>query len=112
MGEVMQMLKHAEGAVSAPQNLKVAGVQIVGVEQAHGATLLQDWKGLSAGKPVALVFGNEVTGVSEEALALCDACVEIPQFRAKHSFNISVGVWEGVRDLVEDRSTYRVARPF
>ncbi len=93
----------AESGPAAIAALKGAGYEIVGVEQAHGATLLQDWKGLSAGKPVALVFGNEVTGVSEEALSLCDACVEIPQFGAKHSFNISVAVgvvlWEAIREM-------------
>ena len=54
---------------------------------------LQDREGLSAGRAVALVFGNEVTGASDEVFAICDACVEIPRFGSKHSFNI--GVTEG-----------------
>lgn len=95
--------QQAESAPAALLDLKNSGYQIVGVEQAHGAMLLQHWEGLSAGKPIALVFGNEVTGVSDEALALCDACVEIPQFGAKHSFNISVAVgvilWEAIRAI-------------
>ncbi len=95
--------QHAESGHAALAKLKNAGCRIVGVEQTFGATMLQDWEAPSAGGPVALVFGNEVTGVSDEALALCDACVEIPQFGAKHSFNISVAVgvvlWEVVRGL-------------
>jgi tRNA G18 (ribose-2'-O)-methylase SpoU len=45
----------------------------------------------------ALVFGNEVHGVSQEAVALCDGCIEIPQLGTKHSLNISVSagiVWD------------------
>ena len=95
--------QQAESGPAAIEALKTAGCIIVGVEQAHGATLLQDWEGLFAGRPIALVFGNEVTGVSDKVLALCDACVEIPQFGAKHSFNISVAVgvvlWEAIRGL-------------
>lgn len=40
----------------------------------------------------ALIFGNEVSGVSEAALSLCDGAVEIPQFGTKHSLNISVSI--------------------
>ena len=52
---------------------------------------------------VALVFGNEVTGVNDEVLAAADGCIEIPQWGAKHSLNISVSVgivlWEMVRGI-------------
>jgi tRNA G18 (ribose-2'-O)-methylase SpoU len=37
-----------------------------------------------------LIFGNEVNGVSDEVMDLVDACIEIPQFGTKHSFNVSV----------------------
>ena len=43
-----------------------------------------------ADKKYALIFGNEVNGVSEEAMQLMDTCIEIPQFGTKHSFNIVV----------------------
>nr|GFC69608.1 hypothetical protein [Tanacetum cinerariifolium] len=42
-----------------------------------------------AGRPLALVLGNEVFGVDDEVLALCDAAVEIPQLGTKHSLNVS-----------------------
>jgi tRNA G18 (ribose-2'-O)-methylase SpoU len=52
-------------------------------------------------KALAFVFGNEVEGVSEEVLAICDGAVEIPQYGMKHSLNISVAaaivLWEMVR---------------
>jgi len=50
---------------------------------------------------IALIFGNEVSGVNDEAIKLADAGIEIPQWGAKHSLNISVTVgvvlWELVR---------------
>ncbi len=50
---------------------------------------------------MAFVFGNEVSGVDEETILMCDGCVEIPQLGMKHSLNISVAVgivlWEAVR---------------
>ncbi len=51
--------------------------------------------------PIALIFGNEVDGVDEQIIAQSIACVEIPQFGTKHSFNVSVSValvlWELLR---------------
>jgi tRNA G18 (ribose-2'-O)-methylase SpoU len=50
---------------------------------------------------LAVVFGNEVSGVDEAVLAICDGCIEIPQLGMKHSLNISVAagivLWELVR---------------
>ena len=61
---------------------------------------LPDFAGRFSG-PLAVVFGNEVSGVSEEALALCDGGIEIPQWGMKHSLNISIAagivLWELVR---------------
>ena len=53
------------------------------------------------GEKLAIVFGNEVEGVSEEVLACCHHCIEIPQFGTKHSLNVSVAagivLWELAR---------------
>jgi tRNA G18 (ribose-2'-O)-methylase SpoU len=50
---------------------------------------------------IAIVFGNEVSGVESGTLQVCDGCVEIPQFGMKHSLNIAtaagVVLWELVR---------------
>ncbi len=77
--------------------LKEEGYQIWAVEQAEGRTWLQDFKTVKNQK-IALVFGNEVTGVSNEIMALAHGAIEIPQFGTKHSLNVSVSmgivVWE------------------
>ena len=49
----------------------------------------------------ALVFGNEVYGVSQEAVARCHGCIEIPQLGTKHSLNISVSAGIVVWDLFQ-----------
>ena len=46
--------------------------------------------GFVENKKYALFFGNEVNGVSDEVMQKIDACIEIPQFGTKHSFNIVV----------------------
>jgi tRNA G18 (ribose-2'-O)-methylase SpoU len=50
-------------------------------------------------KKYALVFGNEVYGVSQDAVALCDGCLEIPQLGTKHSLNIAVSAGIVIWDL-------------
>ena len=78
------------------EKLKTENHHIVGVEQTENTTLLQNFE--NPNKKIALIFGNEVFGVSEEVINLCDECIEIPQFGTKHSLNISVSagivIWE------------------
>jgi len=73
----------------AIEQLKKAGYKIIAIEQAENSIILEDYIPEVSGK-TALVFGNEVTGVSESVMEIIDACVEIPQFGTKHSFNVSV----------------------
>jgi len=84
---------------TAISHLKEQGFTIIAVEQTHNSVWLQNYA-FQPNEKIALVFGNEVTGVSDEALALCDTVIEIPQFGAKHSLNISVAagvvLWEAV----------------
>jgi tRNA G18 (ribose-2'-O)-methylase SpoU len=79
------------------RELQEAGTQVWSVEQAQGATYLDQVK-LQPHTTYALVFGNEVMGVSQEVVSACDGVVEIPQFGSKHSLNISVSagilVWD------------------
>ena len=76
---------------------------VVGVEQAEKSTMLQDFKP-EAGKRYAFVFGNEVSGVSQEVMDLCDIALEIPQEGTKHSLNVSVSVgivlWDVFRRII------------
>jgi tRNA G18 (ribose-2'-O)-methylase SpoU len=57
---------------------------------------------------VAIVFGNEVSGVESDTLQCCDGCIEIPQFGMKHSLNIAtaagVVLWELVRNQLQTSS--------
>lgn len=73
----------------AIKQLKQEGKKIIAIEQATGSTLLHQYTP-QTDKSYALLFGNEVNGVSEEAMQLVDSCIEIPQFGTKHSFNIVI----------------------
>ncbi len=61
---------------------------IYAIEQVEGSVSLEHFKFEQS--KIALVFGNEVDGVSDEVLDLCNGCIEIPQFGSKHSLNVSV----------------------
>ena len=67
--------------------LKNKGYKIFAVEQVEGSQMLQDFK---FEPNTALIMGNEVEGVSEEALPYCDGALELPQEGTKHSLNVSV----------------------
>ncbi len=73
----------------AVQELRAKGYIIIAIEQAAGSIMLNEFEP-EPGKKYALIFGNEVNGVSEEVMSVIDHCIEIPQFGTKHSFNIVV----------------------
>ena len=81
----------------AVNQLKDEGYTVLSIEQVEGSTMLQDVE-LEENKKYAIVFGNEVKGVKQEVVDMCDGCIEIPQFGTKHSLNISVTagmvIWE------------------
>jgi tRNA G18 (ribose-2'-O)-methylase SpoU len=78
-----------EDVSDAINNLKSEGYKIIAIEQAENSTLLNNYQPDKSDK-YALIFGNEVNGVSDEAMKMIDTCIEIPQFGTKHSFNIVV----------------------
>jgi len=80
---------YASTVQEAIMQLKSEGKKIIAIEQAEGSTLLHQFEPQTV-ESYALIFGNEVHGVSEEAMHSIDACIEIPQFGTKHSFNIVV----------------------
>lgn len=80
------------------RQLEAEGYRVVGVEQTDESTLLQEFK-LAKEEKIALVFGNEVKGVSDEVIAALTESIEVPQFGTKHSLNISVCVGVVVWDL-------------
>ena len=69
--------------------LKNEGYTILAIEQVEGATMLDELK-VDDSKRYALVFGNEVAGVEQEVVDMCDGAIEIPQVGTKHSLNVSV----------------------
>lgn len=71
------------------EELKKENIKICSIEQAEKTTFLQDVPNLPKGK-YALIFGNEVDGVDQEAIDHSDYIIEIPQFGTKHSLNVSV----------------------
>jgi tRNA G18 (ribose-2'-O)-methylase SpoU len=80
--------------------LKSENVPVFAVEQVENAIFLQNFQ-VEKNKKYALVFGNEVYGVSQKAIELCDGSIEIPQLGTKHSLNISVSAGIVIWDLFQ-----------
>jgi len=81
--------KYFSETEAAVAELKNNGYKVYAVEQVENSILLPDYQP-AAGEKVALIFGNEVKGVQQSVIDLCDRAIEIPQYGTKHSFNISV----------------------
>jgi tRNA G18 (ribose-2'-O)-methylase SpoU len=82
---------YVEDATEAVKALQADGWQVWAVEQAENSTSLEQFHPNKNSK-IAVVFGNEVTGVADEVMDIVDGALEIPQFGTKHSLNISVCV--------------------
>jgi tRNA G18 (ribose-2'-O)-methylase SpoU len=80
------------------ETLQQQSVVVYAIEQVENATFLQDIT-VSETKKIALIFGNEVKGVSQEAIEKCNGCIEIPQLGTKHSLNIAVSAGIVIWDL-------------
>lgn len=82
--------------LEAVQQLQAAGYKVMAVEQVAGSEMLDAFE--PGEQPLALVFGNEVSGVDATVMAVVDGAIEIPQLGMKHSLNISVStgivVWD------------------
>lgn len=93
--------KYFSTTKDAIEQLKKDGYKVYAVEQVTGSVSLENISDFSLAK-IAFIFGNEVTGVDQQVISLCDGCVEIPQYGMKHSLNISVAagivLWEVVRN--------------
>jgi tRNA G18 (ribose-2'-O)-methylase SpoU len=83
--------KYFENTKDSINELRETGFKIYSVEQVENSISLENFIPDPKSK-YALVFGNEINGVSEEVIELSDASIEIPQYGTKHSFNISVSV--------------------
>lgn len=94
--------EYLKDVCDAIKKVKDENYKVYAVEQVENATFLQNF-GVLKEEKYALIFGNEVYGVSQTAIELCDGSIEIPQTGTKHSLNISVSagivVWEFFRKL-------------
>lgn len=93
--------KHFKTAIEAIEALRAEGYNIFSVEQAQDSYKLNDF---STTEKIAVIFGNEVTGVEQSTIEATDGCIEIPQLGMKHSLNVSVAagvvLWELVRNKI------------
>lgn len=81
--------EHVPDAAGAVAALQAAGYLVLAVEQTLAAVPLHEAH-TPPGRPIALVLGNELNGVSDAVVAACDGCLVIPQAGSKHSLNVSV----------------------
>jgi tRNA G18 (ribose-2'-O)-methylase SpoU len=91
--------KYFHETEDAVQKLKELGYRVFAVEQVEDSILLPDFTPENDQK-LALIFGNEVKGVQQSVVNLCDGAIEIPQYGIKHSFNVSVSAGIVLWDLV------------
>jgi tRNA G18 (ribose-2'-O)-methylase SpoU len=92
--------EYHENVLTVIETLKKENITTLAIEQVENAIFLQNFQ-IEKNKKYALVFGNEVFGVSQEAVAICDGVIEIPQLGTKHSLNISVSAGIVVWDLFQ-----------
>ncbi len=90
--------KYFDKTTDAIMQLKKNGFFVIAMEQTDSSTSLANFRPAKNVK-YAIVFGNEVKGVEDEVLRVCDSCIEIPQFGTKHSLNIAVTVGMVVWDF-------------
>lgn len=102
-GEDSVEWKYFEKTEDVIQQLRQEDYFIYSIEQVENSTRLQNLS-LDATKTYAIVFGNEVKGVSQNVVDLSNDCLEIPQFGTKHSLNVSIAagivIWEFARQLI------------
>ena len=80
--------RYAESAAEVIQELRATGAHGYAVEQVQGATFLDEVE-IPTSQKAVLVLGNEVQGVSQEVIDVCDTALEIPQLGTKHSLNVA-----------------------
>ena len=91
-----------ENINTAIDNLKKENFNIIGIEQTSTSQLISDFE-INTDEKYALILGNEVDGISDEALNNIDNFLEIPQLGTKHSLNVSICggivIWEFAKNL-------------
>ena len=89
--------EYVENTIDLVKKLSDQHREIIAIEQAENAVSLKDYHPQKE-KETVFIFGNEVKGVDQAVVDLCDSVIEIPQFGTKHSLNISVSagvcIWD------------------
>ncbi len=89
--------------IDAIAKLRSEGYKICSIEQVHGSVSLEQFE-IKVNKKYAIIFGNEVKGVNQQAVDASDCCIELPQLGTKHSLNIAntaaIVMWEFFRSNV------------
>ncbi len=89
-----------ENTSDAVAQLQADNYQVLAIEQVRGSVMLSEME-LDKSKKYAVVLGNEVKGVMQSVVDMCDASVEIPQYGTKHSLNVSVTAGIVLHDFSE-----------
>ncbi|HJS00779.1 MAG TPA: RNA methyltransferase [Flavobacterium sp.] len=92
--------EYAKDVLEVIKKLKEENVAVFSIEQTENSIMLNDF-GVKPNEKYALIFGNEVKGVSQEAINLSEGVIEIPQLGSKHSLNISVSAGIVIWDLFQ-----------
>jgi len=96
--------EYAKDVLEIIHQLKQESIKVYSVEQTENAIMLDDFQP-EINTKYALIFGNEVKGVSQEAINFSDGVIEIPQLGSKHSLNISVSAGIVIWDLFQKIKT-------
>jgi len=100
--------EYTENTEDAVKRLQNDGYKVFAIEQVDNSISLPDYQP-HRNEKTAIVFGNEVKGVKQSVVDICDGSIEIPQFGTKHSFNISVSagivLWDLFQKLSNNQST-------
>ena len=95
--------EYQKDVISVIEQLKADNFSVFAIEQVENSIMLNDFE-VEKGKKYALIFGNEVKGVSQQAIEKSEGVIEIPQLGTKHSLNISVSagivVWDLFKKLI------------
>lgn len=96
--------RYFEDTMTAVEQLKADGYEVIAVEQVEGSYKLGKFQ-IDPNKKYALIMGNEVKGVRQDVVDACDGALEIPQYGMKHSLNVSVSagivMWDIASQMIK-----------
>ncbi|MCL2290072.1 MAG: RNA methyltransferase [Bacteroidetes bacterium] len=95
--------EYAENVVDLVHHLRKNNTKVFLIEQTDSSVFLNQFR--FPEEKIAIILGNEVFGISEELLSICDGAIEIPQYGTKHSLNVTIAagivLWECLnRDFI------------